>query len=125
MITFEEINKSEIYSSHNTHYDDNARYFKINKDDELLCIYGVLTRDNNIVEAFWILDSFNGRVLSKKFFNHFFKHCFSLGYKEMYTWTRCERLTSVFRHFEKFGIEKIYYPSWDNDETKTWFMKRL
>ncbi len=125
MIAFQEIDKSEIYSSHNNHYDDNARYFKINKDNEPLCIYGVLTRDNNIGEAFWILDSFNDRVLSKKFFSHLFKHCFSLGYKEMYTWTRCERLKSVFSHFEKFGIEKIEFPSWDSDETKTWFMKRL
>lgn len=125
MITFEEIDKLEIYSSHNNHYDDNARYFKIFKDDQLLCIYGVLSRDENIGEAFWILDSFEGNVLSKNFFNYLFKHCFSLGCKQIYTWTRCERLRSVFRRFEKLGIEKIDFPSWDNDESKTWFMKRL
>ncbi len=125
MIQFKEIDKLEIYSSHNNHYDDNARYFKINKDGNPLCIYGVLTRENNIGEAFWILNSFNDRVLSKNFFNNLFKHCFSLGYKEIYTWTRCERLKSVFGHFKKFGIEEIEFPAWDSDETKTWFMKRL
>lgn len=125
MITFEPMDRSEIYSSHNNHYDDNARYFKIFKDGQLLCIYGVLSRDENIGEAFWILDSFEGNVLSKKFFNYLFKHCFSLGYKQMYTWTRCDRLRSVFKRFEKFGIKKIDYPTWDNDESKTWFMKRL
>lgn len=125
MITFEAMDKSEIYSSHNAHYDDNARYFKVFKDNQPLCIYGVLSRDGNVGEAFWILDSFEDNVLSKKFFNHLFKHCFSLGYKELYTWTRCERLRSVFRRFEKFGIEQIDFPSWDHDESKTWFMKRL
>jgi len=125
MMIFEEINKFEIFLSHNAHYFDNARYFKIFKDNNYLCIYGVLSRDENVGEAFWILDSFEDNVLSKKFFNHLFKHCFSLGYKELYTWTRCERLRSVFRRFEKFGIEKIDFPSWDNDESKTWFMKRL
>ena len=124
-ITFEEMDKLEIYSSYNNFYDDNARYFKIIKDNKILCIYGVWSRDENIGEAFWIIKSFEGNVLSMKFFNHLFKHCFSLGYKELYTWTRCKRHISVFRRFEKFGIEKIHFPCWDNDESKTWFMKRL
>lgn len=125
MITFEEIDKSQIYSSHNQHYDDNARYFNVIKNNKLLCIYGVVTRNNNKGEAFWILDSFNGKVLTKSFFNSLFKHAFYLGYKELYTWTRCERLKSLFEHFKKFGIEKTDCPSWDTDETKTWFIKRI
>jgi hypothetical protein len=125
MIEFKEMDKFEIYSSHNNHYDENAKYFKILKGTQPLCIYGILKRNDGIGEAFWILDSFEKDVLSKKFFNDLFKHCFSLGYKEMYTWTRCGKLENVFGHFKKLGIEKIDYPTWDKDETKTWFMKRL
>ena len=124
-IIFEEIDKSEIYTTHNNHYRDDARYFRISKPNKILCIYGVLSHGDGIAEAFWILDSFNDNVLSKKFFTSLFNHLFSLGFKEIYTWTRCAKLTNVFRHFNNFGIDEITFPTWDNDETKTWFIKRI
>lgn len=125
MIQFTEIPKSTIYAIHNNHYRDDAYYFQINKNGKQLCIYGVLDRENGIAEAFWILNSFDKKVLSKNFFKSLFNHSFKLGYKEIYTWTRCPKLINVFSHFKKFGIENIDHPSWDIDETKTWFMKRL
>jgi hypothetical protein len=125
MIVFNEIDKSEVYTNYNSHYHDDATYYQISKNDVPLCIYGVLERGNGIAEAFWILNSFNKKVLSKSFFLHLFKHAFSLEYKSLYTWTRCPRLIKVFDHFDKFGIEKIDSPFWDDDQTKTWYLKRL
>lgn len=125
MFKFTELPKSEIYTTYNTHYHDDARYFKIDKEDKPLCIYGVLSRGDGIAEAFWVLNSFNKNVLTKTFFENLFNHLFSLDFKEIYTWTRCKKLTNVFGHYNNFGIEKIGCPAWDRDETKTWFMKRL
>jgi hypothetical protein len=125
MIKFTEIPKSEIYTTYNTHYRDDARYFQIYKENKPLCIYGVLSRGEGVGEAFWVLNSFNKNVLTKKFFENLFNHLFSLDFKEIYTWTRCKKLTNVFCHYNKFGIEKIDFPYWDKDETKTWFLKRI
>lgn len=124
-ITFQPIDKHEIYSSHNNCYHDDARYFNVIKDEHTLCIYGVISHDNQIGEAFWITNSFSDKVFSKKFFHCLFNHLFSLQYKEIYTWTRCPRLINVFSHFNNFGIEKVSCPAWDNDPTKTWFMRSL
>lgn len=125
MITFEEIEKMEIYSHHNNHYHDDARYFSMMKDNNFLCICGIISRNKEIAEAFWILDSFSKKTLSKTFFHYLFNHLFSLGYKEIYTWTRCKKLINIFGHFSNFGIEEVHPPKWDNDDTKTWFMKRI
>lgn len=125
MITFTEIPSEQIYTTHNEHYFDQARYFQICDGDKSLCIYGVVAHSKITGEAFWVLDSFNKDVLSKKFFKDLFEHLFSLGFKVIYTWTRCKKLTNVFSHYKNLGIEKIGTPSWDNDESKTWFMKRI
>lgn len=122
---FKEIDKSEIYTNHNNCYHDDASYYTISKNDKPLCIYGVISRADNIGEAFWIMDSFNDKVFCKNFFYSLFKHASYLKYKEIYTWTRCSRLINVFGKFGSFGIEKVASPTWDSDPTKTWFMRRL
>jgi hypothetical protein len=122
---FKEIDKSEIYTNHNNCYHDDADYYEIIKNDKPLCIYGVISRSDNIGEAFWIMDSFNDKVFCKNFFYSLFKHASSLKYKEIYTWTRCNRLINIFGKFNTFGIEKVASPKWDNDQTKTWFMRSL
>jgi len=125
MIEFAEVPKAQIYTTHNSHYHDDARYFKINRSNKPLCIYGVISHGEGAAEAFWVLDSFNKNVLSQTFFEKLFTHLFSLGFKEIYTWTRCKKLINIFGHYKNFGIEKIDFPTWDKDETKTWFMKRI
>lgn len=122
---FKELPKSEIYNNHNHCYHDDATYYQISKNGENLCIYGIISRKDKIGEAFWIMDSFIGKVFSKNFFCGLFDHLFSLQYKEIYTWTRCKRLINIFSRFNDVGIEKIECPEWDNDQTKTWFIKRL
>lgn len=123
MINFTEIPRSEIYTTHNNHYHDDARYFEIKRDQKPLCIYGVISHGHGVAETFWILNSFNKNVLNKTFFMQLSDHLFSLGFQEVYTWTRCKKLTNVFGHFNNFGIEKTDCPTWDNDTTKTWFRK--
>lgn len=125
MITFQEIEKMEIYTLHNNHYHEDARYFNVLKTNKFLCIYGLVSRTEEVCEAFWILDSFSKKTLSKTFFHYLFNHLFSLGFKEFYTWTRCNKLINIFGHFSNFGIEEVHAPMWDRDETKTWFMKRI
>ncbi len=122
---FKEIDKSEIYTNHNSCYHDDAKYYTISKNGKQLCIYGVIAREDGVGEAFWIMDSFNDRVFCKTFFIALFNHLFSLQYKKVYTWTRCKRLINIFGKFNSFGIEKIDFPLWDVDQTKTWFMKRI
>ncbi len=125
MMTFAEIAKSEIYTRHNNHYHDEARYFEIHDADKPLCIYGVISHGEGIAEAFWILDSFNENVLNKRFFKELFGHLFSMDFKEIYTWTRCKKIINVFNHYKNIGIEEIDFPKWDNDVSKTWFRKRV
>lgn len=122
---FEIIDKSEIYENYNQHYYENAIYYNIKKGDKVLCKYGIIPYDHGFAEAFWILDSFDKNVLSKNFFSSIFNHSFSLGYKVICTWTRCNKLISVFEHYKRIGIEAMPSPFWDDDPTKFWFMKRI
>jgi hypothetical protein len=66
-----------------------------------------------------------------------------LGYREIWTWTKWDRLIKLFARFEKLGIEKTECPPWDKEarvaplpsigpfskvgphQTKTWFIKRI
>jgi hypothetical protein len=125
MIEFQKIDKSEIYDTHNSYYLDNAIYFQINKPNKPLCIYGIIEHGKDIVEAFWVHTSFNRDVVCKEFFNKLFSHVFSLGYKIVFTWSRCPKLINIFSKYKDFGIEQVPCPPWDKDETKTWFMKRI
>lgn len=125
MITFEEIDKSEVVDKYKNCFDEDVRYFKVIKGKCILCIYGLVSRGNKVIETFWVTESFHNRVFTKSFFVSLFKHAFSLGYTELYTWTRWEKLIDVFGHFKSFGIEKTECPPWDKDETKTWFIKRI
>lgn len=125
MIQFTEISKEEIYNTHNEYYHDNARYFKISKPNKPLCIYGIVEHSKDIVEAFWVHTSFSRDVVSKTFFNKLFSHVFSLGFKVVFTWSRCPKLINIFGKYADFGIVKVPCPAWDKDETKTWFMKRI
>lgn len=125
MINFTEISKEEIYNTYNEYYNDNSRYFSISKPNKPLCIYGIVEHSKDIVEAFWVHTSFNRDVVSKTFFNALFSHVFSLGHKVVFTWSRCPKLINIFGKYADFGIEKVSCPAWDNDETKTWFMKRI
>lgn len=122
---FVEVDKSEIYENHNDCYFENAVYYNVMRGDKLLCICGVLPLMDNVAEAFWVKNSFSKNVLSKSFFSSFFDNMFSLGYKALFTWTRCKKLISVFEHYRGIGIEKVGSPAWDKDPTKTWFMKRI
>lgn len=122
---FEQIDKSEIYENHNQNYYENAIYYNIKKGDKVLCKYGIIPYAHGFAEAFWILDSFDKNVLSKNFFSCLFGHTFSLGYKVICTWTRCNKLISVFEHYKRIGIEAMPSPFWDDDPTKFWFMKRI
>jgi len=70
------------------------------------------------------MKSFSRKVLTKEFFINLFSHAFSLGFKELYTWTRWDRLIKLFEHFTGYGIEKTSPPVWDNDLTKCWYIKR-
>lgn len=125
MIEFKEISKDEIYNTNNDYYCDTARYFQITKPNKPLCIYGIIEHSQEIVEAFWVHNSFSRDVVSKTFFERLFSHVFSLGYKVVFTWSRCPKLINIFQKYNDFGIENIPCPSWDNDQTKTWFMKRI
>lgn len=125
MMELVEIDKSEIYEKHNDFYFENAVYYNVVKDDKILCICGVLPIMDNVAEAFWVKNSFHKNVLSKRFFSSLFVNMFSLGYKVLFTWTRCKKLISIFEHYRGIGIEKVDAPAWDKDPTKTWFMKRI
>jgi hypothetical protein len=122
---FREVDKSEIYDNYNHHYRDNAIYYDIRDGDKSLCKYGFVPYSHGVAEVFWILDSFNKNVISKKLFSALFKHSFALGYKVLFTWTRCEKLIKVFEYYKRVGIEEVPPPAWDSDPTKTWFMKRI
>lgn len=125
MITFEEIDRHIIQKKYPNHFHEKARYFQAVKDKRNLCIYGLISYNENIGEAFLIMNSFVGKVFSKDYFISLFNHSFGLDFKEIYTWTKWAKLIRTFEHFKSFGIEKTTCPPWDNDETKTWFMKRI
>ncbi len=125
MMIFEELDKSEILNKYKSSFHEKARYFNVKKHDIYICIYGLINYTDKICECFWIMNSFKGKVFTKDFFIELFKHAFSLGYKEMYTWTEEPKIIKLFNRFGNFGIEKSDKPLWDMDDKKTWFIKRF
>ena len=125
MILFEEVDQSVIVNHYPSYVHGKARYFKIVKNNKTLCFYGVIAHTQETGEAFLMMETFNGKVLSKDFFVSLFAHAFSLGYKELHTWTKWDRLIKLFRRFEGLGITKTDSPFWDEDSLKIWFMKRV
>ena len=125
MILFEEIDQSIIVNTYPSYAHHKARYFKITKDNKILCFYGIIAHTDEIGEAFLMMKTCHGKVLTKEFFVGLFHHAFSLGYKEIYTWTKWHKLIRLFERFRKFGIIQTECPPWDADETKVWFLKRI
>ena len=125
MILFEEVDQSVIVNHYPSYVHGKARYFKIIKNNKTLCFYGVIAHTQETGEAFLMMKTFNGKVLSKGFFEALFAHADSLGNKELRTWTKWDRLIKLFAHFEGLGITKTDSPFWDEDPLKTWFIKRV
>lgn len=124
MITFHEIDKSFIKEKHSQYFHDKARYFQIKSGNKNIGINGVIDRENKSCEVFLNPKMFKWEVLSKEFFNCLFNYLYSIGYNRIYTWTKWNRLSSIFSNFEKIGIERSNCPEWDNDSTKIWFVKK-
>ena len=124
-MTFEEVDLSEIVNRYPSYAHDKARYFKITKDNKILCFYGIIVHADEIGEAFLMMKTFQGKVLTKEFFVGLFRHAFSLGYKEIYTWTKWHKLIRLFDRFRKFGIAQTDCPTWDLDNRQVWFLKRI
>jgi hypothetical protein len=140
---FIEVNKEEIRKTYPAYYHEQARYFKAKKKGQTLCFYGIIHRTKVSCEAFLMMGTFQGRVLSKGFFLALFHHLFSLGYREIWTWTKWDRLIRLLARFEKLGIQEAECPPWDIEakvaplprvgslsqvdrcQTKTWFIKRI
>ena len=125
MIDFLEFDKQKIKELYSSYFHEDATYYQAFRNESPICLYGIIDRHDGKGEAFLMLKSFSGKVFTKEFFSELFNHTFSLGFKELYTWTKWDRLISVFEHFIKCGIEKTSPPPWDNDETKCWFIKRI
>jgi hypothetical protein len=141
-INFVEINKEEIRKTYPASFHEKARYFKAMRNGQALCFYGIIDQTDDqarldACEAFLMMGTFQGRVLSKGFFLSLFRHLFFLGYREIWTWTKWDRLIKLFARFEKLGIEQAECPPWDTGskaaslanvdprQTKTWFIKRI
>ena len=129
-IQFIDMNPDDIRENYPDSFHEQARYFKVLKNGNPLCCYGIISHPDQLGEAFLIMKTFQGKVLSKGFFLSLFEHAFSLGYREVYTWTSWDRLIRLFRHFEKLGIEPTGCPPWDTGSIatltlKTWFMKKI
>jgi hypothetical protein len=146
-IGFVETNKEEIKEIYPSSFHEKARYFKATRNGKTLCFYGIINRTDDqarlnqagldTCEAFLMMGTFQGRVLSKGFFFSLFNHLFSLGYREIWTWTKWDRLIKLLARFEKLGIEQAQCPTWDKGptvgslskvdlrQTKTWFIKRI
>ncbi len=125
MMIFKEIDSSEIKKSYASYFHEKARYFMINKNTDVLCYYGIIDITDEIGETFFICNSFNGKILSKGFILSLFDHACNLGYKELYTWSKWDRLINFCSYLKKYGIEKTSIPEWDKDASKSWFVKRI
>ena len=72
MMSFEEIDKSEIRQKYPTYFHEKARYFNIVKNNNNIGYYGVISYTNKVCEAFLMFKSFKGKVLSRDFFVYLF-----------------------------------------------------
>jgi hypothetical protein len=124
LIEFKEIQPLFIFCNYPKYWRPTGRYFQIIKNNKVLCYYGIVERIKGVAEAFLLMDTINGRVFNKSFFQSLFSHAFSLNYEKLYTWTQWGKLIQVLSRFKKIGIEKVPPPAWDSDTTKTWFLKR-
>lgn len=123
-IIFSETEKSFIKDNFPAYFHKEAHYFNIVKNNNVIGYYGVISYDYEVCEAFLMFKSFKGKVLSKDFFLSLFEHLYSLGYREVLTWTKWDKIIKLFSHFTKFGIYRTKCPSWDKDPTKTWYIMR-
>jgi len=121
-ICFAEVSPVYVREAWPSYFHERARYFRIMKGGKPLCFYGVITRASDVGEAFLMIKTFQGKVLSKEFFMALFAHAGSLGYKELWTWTKWDRLINLFRRFRRLGIEEAGCPPWDKGVRKTWFV---
>jgi hypothetical protein len=124
-IHFVAVSALQIREHYPSYSHEKGRYFKAIKDGKTLCLYGIISRNETTGEAFLMMQTFQGKVLSKEFFMALFDHAFSLGYKEVWTWTKWDRLIKLFARFEGLGITKTDSPFWDETPFKTWFIKRI
>ena len=124
MINFSEINNYYIVDNHPKYFHENARYFQIIKDKCNVGFYGLIDYTDKVCDVFWLMDTFKGKVFTKDFFKYNFDHLFSLDYKTFYTWSKQPKVIRIFDHCKNFGIERSENPFWDNDKTKTWFIRR-
>ena len=67
-MTFEEVGMSGIMNSYPSYVHEQARYFRITKGNKTICFYGIIAHTDEVCEAFLMMKTFNGRVLSKGFF---------------------------------------------------------
>jgi len=124
-IYFVEVGALQIREHYPSYFHEKARYFKAIKNGKTLCLYGIISWSETTGEAFLMMRTFKGKVLSKEFFMALFAHAFSLGYKEVWTWTRWDRLIKLFARFGVLGITKTDSPFWDETPLKTWFVKKI
>lgn len=124
-ICFKSVDPQEIKESFPDYFWENAIYFMIQNDGEDAGLYGIIPRGNKTGDAFLtVFESYSYKLINKKTLNELFNHPFSLGFTEVWTWTRLQSWIKLLKRIE--GVEfQLIPPSWDNDFTKIWFRKRI
>lgn len=124
-IHFKAIDPQEIKERFSDYFWEKTTYFLIQSDGEEAALYGIIHRGNKTGDAFLtVFERHRYKLLNKKTLNDLFNHPFSLGFTEVWTWTRLQSWIKLLKRIE--GVEfRLIPPSWDNDFTKIWFRKRI
>jgi hypothetical protein len=127
MITFKAIDLQEIKEDFPHLFRTDTRYFFIMKDAEKAGIYGIIDRGYSRAETLMtVFEGYRYKIINKATIDFMMNHPFSLGFHEVWTWTRLQSWIKLLKRFESCGVEpQLLPPSWDNDLTKIWFRQKM
>lgn len=126
MIQFKAIDPQEIKERFPKFYREDAQYSSILKNGTNAGIYGIIDRGHSIAETFMtVFEGYRYKIIHKTSIDFMMNHPFSLGFHEVWTWTRWQSWIKLLKRFEFQGVEcQLMPPSWDDDWTKVWFRQR-
>lgn len=127
MTQFKAIDPQEIKEGFPKLYREDTQYYSILKNGETSGIYGIIDRGNSIAETFMtVFEGYKYLVINKNSLFYMMSQPFSLGFKDIWTWTRWQSWIKLLQRFENEGVNpQLMPPSWDDDFTKIWFRKRI
>jgi len=120
---FHEISSLETKQSFPDFWDENGKFFIIERDGEEAGLYAITDCDLGRAEVFLtVFPKFRFNIINKSTINFMMNKPFSYGFTEVWTWTTWKSWIKLMERLD--GVERQEHgPSWSQDTNKTWFKR--